>query len=35
MGQLFMVSHISLSSILNFLAQIYIKEYEKNDYKKF
>jgi len=30
MGQLFMVLHISLSSILKFLTQIYIKEYEKN-----
>ncbi|EPE01241.1 hypothetical protein HMPREF1528_00071 [Capnocytophaga sp. oral taxon 336 str. F0502] len=29
MGQLFMVLHISLSSILKFLTQIHIKEYEK------
>ena len=29
MGQLFIVSHISLSRILKFLAQIHIKEYEK------
>lgn len=32
----FLLFHISfLSKILKFLVQIHIKEYEKNDYKKF